>query len=87
MSKHNWNQLMFNRFCELAMLTEEEKEVLETRIQGWTITRQSIELKMSVSKVNRIINSLKDKYDSVQKYDDLLIPRKSSAEEDYMDTH
>ena len=42
---------------------------------------------MSLSTIDKIIRRLKDKYDSVQKYDVLLPPRKESAEEEYLDNN
>ena len=42
---------------------------------------------MSLSTIDKIIKRLKDKYDSVQKYDVLLQPRKESAEEEYLDNN
>lgn len=82
-----WNKVILERFIELAVLTKDEEAIMRTRVAGWTITQQSIELGMSVSTVNRIIDKLKKKYDAVQKYDPILPPRKSSAKELYMDTH
>lgn len=82
-----WNKIILERFIELAMLTDEEEMIMRTRVAGWTITKQSLELNMSESKINKIISRLKRKYDLVQKYDPLLPPRKSSVEETYMDTH
>lgn len=82
-----WNKIILERFIELATLTKDEEAVMRTRVAGWTITKQSMELGMSVSTVNRIIERLKKKYDAVQKYDPILPPRKSSAQELYMDTH
>lgn len=82
-----WNKFIVERFVELAMLTEEEEEILRSRVDGMTITQQSIKYHMSISKVNKIIARLKKKYDAVEKYDVMLPPRKFSAEEIYMDTH
>lgn len=82
-----WNKVIVERFIELAMLNDEEQEILRTRVAGWTITEQSIKLNMSESKVNKIIARLKVKYDNVQKYDVILPPRKFSAKETYMDNH
>lgn len=82
-----WNKIILERFIELAALTEDEEAIMRTRVAGWTITKQAMELCMSKSTVNRIIERLKKKYDDVQKYDPILPPRKSSAQELYMDTH
>lgn len=82
-----WNKVIFDEFVRLGGLTEEEEQIMRTRMQGWTITKQSMEFHMSVSKVNRIIKRLKVKYDQVQPHSDLLPPRRFSAKETYMDTH
>lgn len=82
-----WSKIILERFIELAMLTKEEEEIIRTRVAGWTITEQAMKLGMSESKVNRITNRLKHKYDDVQKYDALLPPRKFSYKELYQDKH
>lgn len=82
-----WNKFIVERFIELGCLSNEEQEVLRTRVAGWTITEQSLKLGMSKSKIDKIIKRLKIKYDNVQKYDVMLPPRKSSAKETYMDEH
>lgn len=83
----NWNLIILEEFVRLASLTEEEEQIMRTRIRGKTVTQQSMELGMSVSKVNRIIARLKVKYDNVQPCSDILPPRRFSAKETYMDTH
>lgn len=80
-----WNKYIVERFVELAMLTKDEEMILRTRIAGWSRVEQSMKLGMSLSTVDRIIARLKQKYDGIQKFDPLLPPRKSSAEEDRMD--
>lgn len=82
-----WNKIIVERFVELGMLTKDEEWVLRTRVSGWSRTEQSIKLGMSVSSIDRIIATLKSKYDAVQKYDPLLPPRKSSKQETWQDTH
>lgn len=82
-----WNRPLLEEFNRLAMLSEEEYAIMETRLKGWTITKQSVELCMSESKINKMIARLKKKYDSVQPYSDILPPRKQSAQETYMDNH
>lgn len=81
-----WNRIIFERFSSLAMLNEDELKILETRIAGWTRVKQAREFGMSLATVDRIISRLKDKYDTVQIYDDILPPRRYSKEEEYMDT-
>ncbi len=82
-----WNKIIVEEFVNVEMIKKEEEMVLRTRVAGWTITRQSMELGMSPSTVSRIIARLKEKYDAVQKYSPLLPPRRPSKEEEYMDTH
>lgn len=82
-----WNKLIVEEFAKEAMLSNEEQMILRTRVMGWTRIQQSQELGLSVASVDRIISGLKEKYDTVQKYDPLLPPRRTSKEEEYMDTH
>lgn len=82
-----WSKIILEEFIRLAALTDEEEQVMRTRVAGWSISQQSEMLGMSVSSVNRCIRRLKVKYDGVQPYSPLLPPRKNSASETYMDTH
>ena len=81
-----WNRVIMERFTHLAMLNETEQEILRTRIEGWTRVKQAREFGMSLATLDRYISELKRKYDAVQKYDDILPPRRYSKEEEYMDT-
>lgn len=84
----SWNKVSFDTFAELGMLTDEEKIVLETRIKGWTRTKQSRELNISMATLDRIIARIKRKYDEVQPHaPDILPVRRFSKEEDYMDNN
>lgn len=80
-----WNKVILETFIDLALLTKEEEMIMRTRVAGWTVTKQALELGMSEATVHRIIKRLKTKYDQVQKYSPLLPPRKASAAETYMD--
>ena len=80
-----WNKIIVETFIEDAMLTKDEEMILRTRVAGWTRTKQAMELGMSVSTVDKIIATLKKKYDNVQKYNPLLPPRKTSAKETWLD--
>lgn len=82
-----WSKVIVETFISEAMLTKDEEMILRTRVAGWTRVQQSMQLGMSLSTVDRIINRLKKKYDQVQRYNPLLPPRKTSAEEIYMDEH
>lgn len=83
----NWNEVIYSEFCKLAMLNGLEREVLRTRIMGYSITQQAAEFNVSASTINRIISNLKKKYDDVQPYSDKLPRRRGSAEEIWMDSH
>lgn len=80
-----WNKYIVERFEEAAMLTDLEREVLRTRVAGWSRTRQALALNISLSTLDRTINGLKRKYDRVARLDPLLPPRKNSAAETWQD--
>ncbi len=82
-----WTRVIVEEFIRLGNLTEFEEEVLRTRTAGWTRTKQSNELNVSMSTIDRTIKLLKAKYDAVQPYSTILPVRRESAEELYMDTH
>lgn len=83
----NWNEDIYTEFSRLAMLSPLEKEILRTRIMGYSITWQAMHFNVSESSVNRIVSRLKKKYDMVQPYSEKLPKRKNSVEELYMDNH
>ena len=70
-----WTKRIVDEFVEEAMLSETEENILRTRIKGWSIVKQALEFGMSVSAVNNVISTLKEKYDRVQAYDPVLPPR------------
>ena len=80
-----WNKIIVEEFVKEAMLTQTEEMVLRTRVAGWSRVRQSTELNISLSTLDRIISTLKKKYDKVQKHNPILPPRKYSAKETWMD--
>lgn len=80
-----WNKIILETFISEALLTKEEEAIMRTRVAGWSRTKQAMELGMSLSTVDRHIANLKQKYDSVQKYNPILPPRRSSEEETWMD--
>lgn len=82
-----WSRAILDRFYEKAVLSEEEKFILETRAKNWSVSKQASALNMSESSVAKRIALLKKKYDAVQKDDDFLPPRKMSAKETWMDSH
>lgn len=83
-----WNEEIYRNFCDLAMLSAKEKEVLRMRIMNYSVTETSMSLHISESSVARIVKRLKVKYDKVQPLSEgKLPPRKYSAKETWMDTH
>ena len=82
-----WNKIILETFIEEALLTKDEEIIMRTRVAGWSRTKQSMELGMSIATVDKHIATLKKKYDNVQKYNPLLPPRKASAEEAWMDNN
>ena len=71
-----WNKLILDEFYSIALLSDSERFLVESRIKGLTILEQAEQLNLSVSSVNRMIRRIKDKYDNVQKYSDVLPKRK-----------
>lgn len=82
-----WNKIILETFIEDALLTKEEEMIMRTRIAGWSRTKQSMELGMSISNLDKHLSTLKKKYDNAQKYNPILPPRKTSAEEIWMDNN
>ena len=80
-----WNEIIYTEFVKLGMLNEFEREVLRTRIMGYSITKQAQVLNCSESTISRTVSLLKQKYDTVQPYSDKLPPRRSSKQEEWMD--
>ena len=79
-----WNEILYREFSRLGMLNDFQKEVLRTRIMGYSITKQAIELNCSESTVSRTIAQLKQRYDEVQPHSELLPKRRTSAQEKWM---
>lgn len=82
-----WTKLILETFISEALLTKDEEMIMRTRVAGWSRTQQAMELCMSLGTVDRLIKSCKMKYDSVQRYNPILPPRKGSKEEDWMDSN
>ena len=82
-----WNKIIVETFISEAMLTKDEEMILRTRVAGWSRTKQALELGMSISTVDKHIAMLKKKYDRVAKYNPLLPPRRSSAQETWLDNN
>lgn len=82
-----WTKVVLETFIEDALLTKDEEMIIRTRCAGWSRTQQAEKLGMSVATVDRIISTLKKKYDNVQRYNPILPPRKSSEKELWMDNN
>lgn len=83
-----WTNKRMEFFIKEASLSEDEAFIIRTRVKGWSVTQQALELNKSVPTIHRMISKLKIKYDHVQEeYPDELPKRKSSAKETWMDTH
>lgn len=82
-----WSKIILETFIEEANLNKEDEWIMRTRVAGWSRVKQSQELHISLSCLDKRIRRLKKRYDEVQKHNPLLPPRKFSAEELWMDTH
>jgi hypothetical protein len=71
-----WNKIILNEFIDLACLTETEEKILRTRIDGWSRVQQSMAFNLSVSTVDCIIRTIRQKYDMVQPFSDTLPKRR-----------
>lgn len=71
-----WNNVMVTEFRKLAILTEDEDNVL----RGWSKNKSIVEIAltygMSERTVSRHLDSIRRKYDDVQIYTPLLPTRK-----------
>lgn len=65
-TKIPWTKTMLEKFVEEALLTEDEERILRTRVAGWSIVKQSVELNMSVSTVSRLVRNIRQKYLTLQ---------------------
>lgn len=72
-----WNKIIIDEFIKLAILTETEEQILRTMASGWSRAKQSMKFCMSERTVDRLIESIRKKYDSVQPYSDVLPKRKT----------
>lgn len=72
MKKVPWNRAIIEEFSDFALLSDEETEVLIARAAGWSRVKASRELAMSLAKIDRITDRLKQKYRSATRYNDFL---------------
>lgn len=88
MGRMIWTKIMIDEFIRLGNLTEAEEQILRLRASNWTITQMEMALPYSRSSINRMIATLKEKYDEVEPYSPILKKRPShSITEEYLDTH
>lgn len=78
-----WTKAVVDEFIRIGGLTEFEELVLRTRVKGYSVTRQAIELNVSESTIARATKRLKIKYDNAAKYSKILPPRAYSYKETY----
>jgi hypothetical protein len=82
-----WTKTMLEKFIDEALLTEEEEKILRTRVAGWSIVKQSLELGLSTATISRIVKHLVDKYKAIQpKFPDIFPPYKESKYEQALNT-
>ncbi len=75
--KISWTKTMLEKFIDEALLTKDEERVLRTRIAGWSVVQQSMEMGLSTATISRIITNITKKYISVQSlYPDIFPPLK-----------
>lgn len=79
-----WSRVILEEFVKEAMLTEEEEQIMRTRVAGWSRQKQAIKFNMSIQKVDKIIARCKAKYDICSQHNALLPPRKFSSKEVYV---
>jgi hypothetical protein len=78
-----WTKTIFDEFVKQAMLSDEEIAVVEASIKGWSQVKQSMELNMSISKINSILRRCRAKDDMAQKESDILPERKRTVKDTY----
>lgn len=76
-----WNRNIYETFCNLAMLSDLECRILETRIRRWDRAAQCEAFHLSPARLDAIIRGLKRKYDSVQPLSPALPPRQKKSKE------
>lgn len=62
-----WTKTLLEDFIAEGLLTEDEENIMRTRIAGWSIVKQSMEFGMSTATISRIIKKVKKKYDHLHK--------------------
>lgn len=85
----HWTDDTLRFFIEKALLTEDEIFILTTRLKGWSITKQSLEMGKSERTVSRLVKSIRVKYDVIQKQypNEMPLRNVNSKTDKYLDTH
>lgn len=78
-----WTKQIIDEFAELALLNEDEIEILKMRAQGKTILQQSMKIGLSEAAINSLTARMKLKYDMVQPQSNYMPPRKFSVTETF----
>ena len=78
-----WTKDIFNEFVSRAMLSDEEIAVVEASIKGHSQIKMSIELNMSLTKINTILRRCRVKYDAAQKESNILPERKQTIKDTF----
>lgn len=71
-----WNKIILDEFIRLALPTEFEIQLIRSRMADQSRAQQSFEFSRSLPRVDAAIKSIRQKYDAVQPYSDILPPRK-----------
>lgn len=72
MDKVPWNRVILDEFISLALLTDEEEQIVRARAAGWSRIKMCHTFNMSLATIDRIIKRIKIKYDSARKYSEIL---------------
>ena len=81
-----WTKTLLEDFITEGLLTEDEENIMRTRIAGWSIVKQSMEFGMSTATISRIIKKVKKKYDYLHKqFPERFPERKQSKFEQALD--
>ena len=81
-----WTKTLLEDFIAEGLLTEDEENIMRTRIAGWSIVKQSMEFGMSTATISRIIKKTKKKYDYLHKqFPERFPERKQSKFEQTLD--
>lgn len=63
MKKVPLNRVIIDEFAALALLSDEEVQILNARVRGWSQVKQCRELHIGSTTLQRRTRELKDKYE------------------------